>query len=351
MKRAKLIFAMLFFIIPALAACGSDGDIDAFRLTEHDHGYRAVGYIEFMNDNLYARAAFTYRELEAAEWIAGTLVAMGHNAENIELQSFNRYDAFDAGWIWHRWDGPNRDMFWRSAEVRLYSQNVVLTMPGQSESKIIVGAHYDTLPYPGASDNAGGVALLLESAHRMLGRDNYHTIVYVFFGAEEIGLTGAHAFLDGLTQAQRDNIVLMVNADVLFEGEFFFYGAGYNRLGRPAQNDVSAFVSDIALQVLERHDIYIASMPGAIYLASDQRVFLFAGHTVVLLAGAHLQPADEYRGAHWGYYGEYVKTGRLLHSERDCFHYINRAWPGKIDRAMHTFSIFLEELLMARYNF
>ena len=320
------------------------------------HGAIAVAYIEFMSDNLYERLPFTYREKEAALWIAEELLAMGYSEDSVEIQSFYHNDPVVRERLWA--DMSSTITWWgRGVDVPLrdYSQNVILTVPGQSERTIIVGAHYDTLPYPGASDNASGVALLLESAQRMLGADNYHTIIYVFFGAEEIGLVGARVFYSSLSQRERDNIVMMINADVLFEGEFFLYGAGYADWDGPdfvpGSNDVSQQVSAIAQEMRSSHGMEIATVPEAILLSSDQLVFLWEGHTVVMLFGVDLLPRAELEGGQWiwGAYGDYMLVPRVLHSARDDFHYINAAWPGKIENAMWTFSLFLEGILTDRF--
>ena len=207
---------------------------EATHSTDLPHGAIAVYYIEYMNDNLGARSAFTYRELETAIWIVEELLAMGHDWDAIYVQEFTYWCVveMELGVFtvldWNLVTSPfilgvGRDYQLRPDRV---SQNVILTLPGQSESKIIVGAHYDSPPYPSASDNASGTALLLESAQRMLELEHYYTIVYVFFGAEEVGLIGAYYYYESLTQAQRDNILMMVNADVLIEGPYIIYGSG-----------------------------------------------------------------------------------------------------------------------------
>jgi len=197
-------------------------------------GVIAVNYIQFMNDYLPARSAFTYRELETAVWIVEELLAMGHDFANIEVQEFTYWEVNEAG------VGLSGGLFWGSVtspgvlgigrEYQLrpdrVSQNVVITIPGQTTETIVVMAHYDSPPYPSASDNASGVALLLESAQRILEEDNYYTIVYAFLGAEEVGLIGADWFIHMLTPAQASNIVLAVNADVIIEGPVLLYAAG-----------------------------------------------------------------------------------------------------------------------------
>ena len=201
--------------------------------TDLPYGVIAVGYIEYMSDNLGARSAFTYRELEAAVWIVEELLAMGHDWDNISIQEFTYWDVHEMGLglfplNWNLVTSPYILGVGREYQLRAdrVSQNVVLTLPGQSQRKIVVGAHYDSPPYPSASDNASGTALLLESAQRMMELEHYYTIVYVFFGAEEVGLLGAYFYLESLTPRQLDNIVMMVNADVIIEGPYLVYGAG-----------------------------------------------------------------------------------------------------------------------------
>jgi len=298
------------------------------------HGEIAVRHIEFMNDNLYARSPFTYREKETAIWLVEELLAMGYDWDYIEVQEFYKGDV--AQRVWHSWDTPTGQWILGDGVTRYYSQNVILTVPGQSDRKVVVGAHYDTLPYPGASDNASGTALLLESAQRMLYLDNYYTIVYIFFGAEEVGLVGAHVYVDSLTFQERARINFMINADVLFEGPYLMYGAGRFASGQVSENDITRQVSEIALEVSREHDIELLTTPDLLFAGSDHLPFKWAGHTVVVLFGMEMDDSGRWRP-------------QVLHSPQDCFHYINERWPGKIDTNMRYYSIFLEELLMASW--
>ncbi|MCL2217535.1 MAG: M28 family peptidase [Defluviitaleaceae bacterium] len=207
---------------------------------ELGYGEIAAGYIYYMSQNIPMRTAFSYTELIAAQWIVAELLAMGHSPDNIVIEEFCYWEVNDyrigmwgGGVSW--WSvlsmlGHQDQELLRRDRV---SQNVVLTVPGTSDRTIIVGAHYDSPPDPGTSDNASGTALLMESAKRMLDYDNYYTIRYVFFGAEEVGLIGAAWHLHLMDEAERDNIVMMINADVLLEGPVIIYGAA-------AQADVSA---------------------------------------------------------------------------------------------------------------
>jgi len=304
------------------------------------HGEISVRHIRHLNDHFYSRFPFSYQEKAAAVWLIEELLAIGHPWENIYVQEFNLDSLGLDPSIVSRWGLFGA--IYRNYDYLRYtytSQNVILTIPGQSQQVIVVGAHYDTLLYPGASDNASGTALLLESAQRMMHIDNYYTLVYIFFGAEEVGLLGAEYFVNSLTPDELDNILFMVNADVLFEGEYFVFGGGYATQNAPnerRENDISRQWEAMAYELNRNAGLELVNYPDAIFLSSDQLEFLRAEITVMMLFGAQFDDAGRW----------YL---RVLHSYRDDYHYIMNRWPEKIHDAMRTFSIFLEEVLLARY--
>ncbi|MEG4998887.1 M28 family peptidase [Microcoleus sp. B4-D4] len=64
-----------------------------------------------------------------------------------------------------------------------------------NSGKILVAAHYDTVPKsPGADDNATGVAVVLEVARLLGSRPTPRTLQVAFFDREELGLLGSLAF-------------------------------------------------------------------------------------------------------------------------------------------------------------
>ena len=329
------------------------------------HGEISVGHIEFISDNLYNRVGFSHQELIAAHWIVEELLSMGYAADDIEVQEFNfdtSRDNYLSSMMEILPDISMMDIFFVIDEIPFVnlnlrssqlSQNVVLTVPGQSQCDtfIVVGAHYDSVMYPGASDNASGMALLLESAQRMRYLDNYYTIVYVFFGAEEVGVLGAFYYVSTWGQEKHNNLLFMINADVLLEGPDLFYMAGYydgvNEY-MPAANNITEAWDEIAQRVSTEHDISLNALPQGAFGPSDQLAFVYSYHTVMFLAGLSAMP---------GWYDiedimhSFPQMGTILHSPRDDFHYINENWPGRIESNMRSFSIFLEELLLAGYKY
>jgi hypothetical protein len=298
------------------------------RFADYPHGTIAEYFLEYLNDNLPERVSFSYRELEVALWIAEQLELMGYDREHIKIQEF----TIAAAGLSSRTRNPLHFFDTGNAQLRQYSQNVILTVPGQSEQKIIVGAHYDSFFYPSASDNASGTALSMESAARMRYLDNYFTIVYVFFGAEEVGLIGAYYYLHSLSEEEAENIVLMISADCLFDGSVMVYAAAYDTAGRFGTNALTAQIDGIANRVIYENHFELTASPRGVLIVSDHMPFFDMGHTVMVLFSADVVD------------GRFRM--RVFHSPRDDIHYINERWPGRIQTALLTFSVFLEEVLL-----
>ena len=84
----------------------------------------------------------------------------------------------------------------------------------------VVSAHYDHLGvrdgqvYPGADDNASGVATILEIAAFCQKTPFRHTVLFAAFDAEERGLQGARAFV-AKPPVPLDRIALNINLDMV----------------------------------------------------------------------------------------------------------------------------------------
>lgn len=113
---------------------------------------------------------------------------------------------------------------------RSTTRNVIGRLPGRTDEAVLLGAHYDHLgtgpfgsldPAPdgkihhGADDNASGVAALLELARRFAaGGPRARTMVFVAFGAEELGTLGSSHFVKSPAPAL-DRIAAMFNLDMV----------------------------------------------------------------------------------------------------------------------------------------
>ncbi len=102
-----------------------------------------------------------------------------------------------------------------------FSPNVVAVMLGveHPEDVYVLGGHYDSITSnigfcPGADDNASGTACVLECARILSDYRFNKTLIFVAFGAEELGLYGSQAYA-GSAATREENIVGMVNVDMI----------------------------------------------------------------------------------------------------------------------------------------
>ncbi|MGE5379383.1 MAG: M28 family metallopeptidase [Candidatus Saccharibacteria bacterium] len=100
-------------------------------------------------------------------------------------------------------------------------RNVVATFPGQNTTSplVIVGAHYDSTNdkdqahAPGATDDGGGVAIVLELARIMSQHTYNQTLKFALWNAEEQGdPTGSTVYVRDLS-ANRTNVSSYINFD------------------------------------------------------------------------------------------------------------------------------------------
>jgi hypothetical protein len=105
------------------------------------------------------------------------------------------------------------------------ARNVLGALKGGGKDWIIISAHYDHLGrmgpqalFPGANDNASGVAMLLELADWFSRHKPRHNLLFVAFAGEEAGLVGSEWFaMDRPIDFGR--VKLMLNLDILGTGD------------------------------------------------------------------------------------------------------------------------------------
>lgn len=107
------------------------------------------------------------------------------------------------------------------------ASNVCAVVKGTAkpDSFIIITAHYDHLGglgadtyFPGANDNASGVALLMNLAHYYAKHPQRYSIGFILFSGEEIGLLGSKYFSENpLIPLQK--IRFLLNTDLAGTGD------------------------------------------------------------------------------------------------------------------------------------
>jgi len=94
--------------------------------------------------------------------------------------------------------------------------NVVCKMPGQTDSVIVVGAHFDRSGNgSGVVDNWTGAALLPSLFESLSQEPRRHIFLFIGFTDGEKDRAGSKEFLKQLTPWQRSRIQAMINLDVL----------------------------------------------------------------------------------------------------------------------------------------
>ena len=85
-----------------------------------------------------------------------------------------------------------------------------------TDNVVMAGAHLDSVDAgPGINDNGSGSAALLETALQMAKVKPVNTVRFAWWAAEEAGLLGSAAYVDGLSQAEKDKIALYMNYDMV----------------------------------------------------------------------------------------------------------------------------------------
>lgn len=120
----------------------------------------------------------------------------------------------------------------RNATTPVEAKNIIGMIKGTSDKVIVISAHYDHIGmngdkiFNGADDNASGVGGLLHIASYFAKNKPTHTLVFAAFDAEEMGLQGAHSFVNVPT-IPLDKIRMNINMDMISnnnKGELYAVG-------------------------------------------------------------------------------------------------------------------------------
>lgn len=105
------------------------------------------------------------------------------------------------------------------------ASNVVGYIPGKKKEFIVLTGHYDHLGrmgdktfFPGANDNASGIAQLLSVMQYFTKNQPKYTIVFIAFAGEEAGLLGSKYFVEH-PLFDLKKIKFLLNLDIMGTGE------------------------------------------------------------------------------------------------------------------------------------
>jgi hypothetical protein len=207
----------------------------------------------------------------------------------------------------------------RSAGTEAIGTNVIGVVRGReiADRYLVVTAHYDHLGtrggeiYNGADDNASGTAALLALAKYFSGHPTRHSLLFVAFDAEEVGLRGAEAFMAN-PPIPLDSIVMNVNLDMVSRsevGELYAVGTRHYPVLSPL---IAEIMRRSRVSLLIGHDAPDPSPGDDWTFASDHGPFHQAGIPFIYFGvedhpGYHT-PADTYEAITPDFYLGAVET-------------------------------------------
>lgn len=223
-----------------------------------------------------------------------------------------------------------------------YSQNVVASMHANtSESNpplVIVGAHYDSVVAGnGADDNGSGIGCILEIAETIAEYPRGYDVVFVAFGAEEVGLKGSNYYASHMSSADQSRTVAMINFDSLIAGDKLYIHAGFNRKTGP-RDDMLALIDDLDLPIeiqpgLNEH--YPAGFTPDYF--SDYTAFNQAGIPIVAFESTNWEIGD------LDGYVQTEKYGSFWHTGKDKLPTIEQRFPTRPVERLAAYTTLLEE--------
>lgn len=309
----------------------------AYGEPENCFGY---DFMETFVTNYAARDAGTEGEAAAAEYLAEYFSTNGlspYSTENAENQYLVPFDFVN----------PNNKRIYTSQNVAGIKYGV-----NTSGKQIIIGAHYDSVKNPigiaitggdGAYDNGSGVGALAQIISELQGVELSVDIIFVAFGAEELGLFGSKYMAENMSEEQINNTILMINIDSIAAGDYLYL---YTDEVRNSQEDYmisTANAMGIDLQpVPDNKKTYPVAdeYSGLSYthdlLLSDQSSFMKIGIDVALFVGYNLEdPIDIPR--------ESTENPNIMHTTNDTMAKMLELYGSQVNTRINNVALIVNE--------
>jgi hypothetical protein len=224
--RPIVIALLAAALLVGAPACGMRADTELPSQAASDTKPGSIAYVtmEQFSATVGPRPSESWGAIEAREFV---------------LHAFQQYG----------YEPAIQEFIAGEGDDKVQSANIVAIKPGESGETLVVGAHYDSRPgSDGASDNASGVAVLIEMAARLAETTTPYTLAFVAFGAEEDGLYGSLHYLEALDDTSRDALLGMVNLDGVAGGDVL-YSYGVEGDDSWLQRDILAAAEELGVEL------------------------------------------------------------------------------------------------------
>ena len=161
----------------------------------------ALGFITYDGNVNYSDRDIDQRELRSH-------VSKGEKIPGVNINAKDAVDLINRG-------AKTAKIVLKQEEYKGQSHNVVADIPGQTDSYIVLTAHYDSTSLSqGAYDNMSGCVGLLGIAEYFMSHPHRYGLRFIWCGSEERGLLGSKAYV-AAHEGELKKIVLNINLDMI----------------------------------------------------------------------------------------------------------------------------------------
>ncbi len=175
------------------------------------------------DDKLEGRETGTPTEKESAKYLAERFKNMGLDPKGTD--EYLQYFTFKPK------THPHGEATFVDGKIdsTITGVNVVAYIDNKAENTVIIGAHYDHLGHGiegtlhrgekdaihnGADDNASGVAVMMNIASKLKGKNTNNNYLFISFSGEEMGLLGSNYWVKNPT-IDTKKVNYMINMDMV----------------------------------------------------------------------------------------------------------------------------------------
>jgi aminopeptidase YwaD len=236
LNGVKLIPGVDYLVDPSSPSCHYKGVVDFVPISELDNEthYDTKGYqlkaavLDTFTPNYYEEAAITLKKY-GADYKKQLLIRLTN--DKLTWSSSSRVAKVPGITLLSKvFDRSKPAKFEITIKNKFYapytSRNVIGYIEGtkHKDSFIVVTGHYDHLGmmgnkaiFPGANDNASGIAMLLNLAKYYKENPQSYSVVFIAFSGEETGLIGSKYFVDNPV-FPLSSIHFLINVDLMGNG-------------------------------------------------------------------------------------------------------------------------------------
>ena len=288
------------------------------------YGEDALYYMQYLQDTYPERIPESSQTRAAGDWLIREIGAIGYRVEEEEVA----------------WPGEDGHTY--------YGRNIIFSKKGNTEREIVIGAHYDSVDTNGADDNASGVALLLETAIRIIDVETNYTIRFILFDLGEYEHAGSRYHMNQATQEYLDNIACYINLDTIAMGDsMYIYGGNFDGSDTSRTwlvEQAAATAEDMGLDIGFHPDVNAAYPVPTKATGGDQEAFDQAGIPYLFMNSSNWVGGnydDSYQTDH-----ESVSDGMMKHRKAyDNWDFYTTTFPNRAYDHLSSYSRLLDRLI------